>query len=112
MPEEITELQLPSAGNAENNRTFGLTIEDKIDPVRLDQFVVNFCTDISRSLIKKAIDAGKVTVNGKPAKASAVGAWFSWLAFRSSEPLDPYNPSSAMRSRTRRTYWFPRSDIR
>ena len=47
-----------------------MVVEQKIDPVRLDQFLAHQCADLSRSLIKKAIDAGKVLVNGKPGKAS------------------------------------------
>lgn len=46
------------------------TIQQKIEPVRLDQFLVHQCADLSRSLVKRAIDAGQVLVNGKPAKAS------------------------------------------
>jgi 23S rRNA pseudouridine1911/1915/1917 synthase len=42
----------------------------KADGQRLDQYLAARFPDFSRSLIRKAIDAGTVTVNGAPAKAS------------------------------------------
>src|SRR2546421_9095517 len=42
----------------------------KVDGQRLDQYLAAQFPDFSRSLIRKAIDAGTVTVNGAPAKAS------------------------------------------
>jgi 23S rRNA pseudouridine1911/1915/1917 synthase len=42
----------------------------KSDGVRLDQYLAHQFADLSRSHIKKAIDAGAVLVNGRPAKAS------------------------------------------
>jgi 23S rRNA pseudouridine1911/1915/1917 synthase len=42
----------------------------KVDGQRLDQYLAAQFPDFSRSLIRKAIDAGTVTVNGQPAKAS------------------------------------------
>ncbi len=47
-----------------------LAVTQKIEPVRLDQYLTRTCPDFSRSLIKKAIDSSLVTVNAKPAKAS------------------------------------------
>ncbi len=47
-----------------------MDISYNVEPIRLDQFLVHQCADVSRSLIKRAIDADKVHVNGKPAKAS------------------------------------------
>jgi 23S rRNA pseudouridine1911/1915/1917 synthase len=40
------------------------------EPIRLDQFLTQQLSEVSRSLIRKAIDAGNVTVNGTPSKAS------------------------------------------
>jgi 23S rRNA pseudouridine1911/1915/1917 synthase len=46
-------------------------IDYKIDPIRLDQFLVNQVgAELSRSLAQKAIEQEKVLVNGKPSKAS------------------------------------------
>jgi 23S rRNA pseudouridine1911/1915/1917 synthase len=42
----------------------------KVDGQRLDQYLAALNPDYSRSLIRKAIDAGTVTVNGVAAKAS------------------------------------------
>src|SRR5436853_6960499 len=42
----------------------------KVDGQRLDQYLAAQYPDFSRSLIRKAIDAGTVTVNGAAAKAS------------------------------------------
>jgi 23S rRNA pseudouridine1911/1915/1917 synthase len=40
------------------------------EPLRLDQFLTQQLSEVSRSLIRKAIDAGTVTVNGEASKAS------------------------------------------
>ncbi|MFQ5864439.1 MAG: RluA family pseudouridine synthase [bacterium] len=40
------------------------------DKERLDRFLTQYIGTISRARLQKLIDAGKVTVNGKPAKAS------------------------------------------
>jgi 23S rRNA pseudouridine1911/1915/1917 synthase len=40
------------------------------EPQRIDQFLNQQLPDVSRSLIRKAIDAAAVTVNGQPTKAS------------------------------------------
>src|SRR5262245_18533217 len=42
----------------------------KGDVLRLDQFLAQQMSDVSRSLVRKAIDADTVTVNGQPSKAS------------------------------------------
>jgi 23S rRNA pseudouridine1911/1915/1917 synthase len=47
-----------------------LTAKRKVEGTRLDQYLVSRFPDYSRSAIQKAIDAGAVTVNGHPAKAS------------------------------------------
>jgi 23S rRNA pseudouridine1911/1915/1917 synthase len=40
------------------------------DDIRLDQFLTQQLTEVSRSLVRRAIDAEAVTVNGMPTKAS------------------------------------------
>lgn len=40
------------------------------EPPRLDQYLVQQLSEVSRSLVKKAIDADAVTVNGHPTKSS------------------------------------------
>jgi 23S rRNA pseudouridine1911/1915/1917 synthase len=42
----------------------------KVDGQRLDQYLAAQFPDFSRSLLRKAIDAGTITVGGQPAKAS------------------------------------------
>jgi 23S rRNA pseudouridine1911/1915/1917 synthase len=42
----------------------------KVEGLRLDQYLASMFSDLSRSAIQKVIDAGGVTVNGLPAKAS------------------------------------------
>ncbi len=42
----------------------------KIDGMRLDQYLCQLFGEFSRSSVRRVIDAGGVTVNGKPAKAS------------------------------------------
>ncbi len=42
----------------------------RLDDQRLDQFLVGLFPDYSRSVVRRVIDAGGVTVNGKAAKAS------------------------------------------
>jgi 23S rRNA pseudouridine1911/1915/1917 synthase len=46
------------------------TVQLKVDGQRLDQYLAAQFPDFSRSLLRKAIDAGTVTVNGLPQKAS------------------------------------------
>ena len=47
-----------------------MDITQRIEPVRLDQYLTRECPDFSRSVIKRAIDDKLVQVNSKPAKAS------------------------------------------
>ena len=47
-----------------------LAVGRKTEGVRLDQYLVTVFPDYSRSVVQKVIDAGGVTVNGGPAKAS------------------------------------------
>jgi 23S rRNA pseudouridine1911/1915/1917 synthase len=51
-------------------RTAELTVKRKVEGLRLDQYLVSVFPDFSRSSVQKVIDAGGVTVNGAPAKAS------------------------------------------
>src|SRR5262245_52868453 len=47
-----------------------LTVKRKTEGLRLDQYLVSMFPEYSRSVVQKSIDAGSVTVNGHPAKAS------------------------------------------
>jgi 23S rRNA pseudouridine1911/1915/1917 synthase len=47
-----------------------LTVKRKVEGQRLDQYLVGMFAELSRSVIQKVIDAGGVTVNGQPGKAS------------------------------------------
>ena len=58
----------PPVGPGEH--PFDHVVKLKVDGQRLDQYLAAQFPDFSRSLIRKAIDAGTVTVNGAPAKAS------------------------------------------
>jgi 23S rRNA pseudouridine1911/1915/1917 synthase len=51
-------------------RTIDLTVKRKAEGGRLDQYLVSVFPGYSRSVIRKVIDAGAVTINGLPAKAS------------------------------------------
>ncbi|HZV06298.1 MAG TPA: RluA family pseudouridine synthase [Gemmataceae bacterium] len=52
-----------------NERIVELTANCKEAP-RLDQYLAGMFSDFSRSVVQRVIDAGGVSVNGKPAKAS------------------------------------------
>src|SRR5271165_824534 len=56
---------LPGVG-----RSVELTVQAKSAGMRLDQYLATHFPDFSRSLIQKAIEAGSVTVNDGPTKAS------------------------------------------
>src|SRR5207247_5032730 len=58
----------PPAGPGEH--PFDHVVKLKVDGQRLAQYIAAQFPDFSRSLIRKAIDAGTVTVNGAVAKAS------------------------------------------
>lgn len=47
-----------------------IRVKLKVEGVRLDQYLAGHFSEHSRTLIRKAIDAGAVTVNGHPGKAS------------------------------------------
>src|SRR5262245_39542894 len=61
-PDETEDVLAPRAAE--------LTVGRKLEGSRLDQFLAGQLSDFSRSVIQKAIEAGGVTVNGAPAKAS------------------------------------------
>jgi 23S rRNA pseudouridine1911/1915/1917 synthase len=54
----------------EQGRIVDLTVAHKVVGMRLDQYLAGQFADFSRSLIQKAIEAGSVTVNESPSKAS------------------------------------------
>jgi 23S rRNA pseudouridine1911/1915/1917 synthase len=58
----------------------------KAEGVRLDQYLAQNYQDYSRSVIRRAIDAGTVQVNGRPAKASYKVRHGDRLAIRLPEP--------------------------
>jgi 23S rRNA pseudouridine1911/1915/1917 synthase len=66
--------EIPSPGIPDeppaDDRVIELTVKHKTDQGRLDAFLAGQLADLSRSLIQKAIEAGEVTVNGAPVKAS------------------------------------------
>src|SRR5262245_41084937 len=58
----------PPVGPGEH--PFDHVVKLKVDGQRLDLYLAAEFPDFSRSLIRRAIDAGTVTVNGAPTKAS------------------------------------------
>src|SRR5438874_6726439 len=55
---------------ANRDRVLDLIVGTKVVGIRLDHYLVGQFSEFSRSLIQKAIDAGNVSVNDAPAKAS------------------------------------------
>lgn len=53
-----------------SERVLEFTVQHKMAGTRLDQYLTVQCPDYSRSLIQKGIEAGLVTVNELPTKAS------------------------------------------
>ena len=53
-----------------DGRVVEITAKCRLDDVRLDQYLAGAFSDLSRSVVRRVIDAGGVLVNGKPAKAS------------------------------------------
>src|SRR5438270_14037624 len=53
-----------------DDRVVELVARCKLDDTRLDQYLVTLFPDYSRSVVRRVIDAGGVTVNGKVAKPS------------------------------------------
>jgi 23S rRNA pseudouridine1911/1915/1917 synthase len=58
------------APDSPEGRVIELTAKCRLDDQRLDQYLAAALPDISRSVVRRVIDAGGVSVNGKPAKAS------------------------------------------
>jgi 23S rRNA pseudouridine1911/1915/1917 synthase len=58
----------------------------KAEGVRLDQYLAQNFPDYSRSVVRKAIDAGSVLVNGRPSKASYKVRHGDVLSVRLPEP--------------------------
>jgi 23S rRNA pseudouridine1911/1915/1917 synthase len=56
---------MPPPGNP-----IDFTAKRKVEGLRLDHYLVEMFPDLSRSVLRKIIDAGGVLVNGSPAKAS------------------------------------------
>jgi 23S rRNA pseudouridine1911/1915/1917 synthase len=81
-PDELGELPA-------DDRVFELTVKLKSDPGRLDAFLAGQLPDLSRSLIQKAIEAGAVTVNGAPVKASYKVRRGDHIRVRLPEPTHP-----------------------
>jgi 23S rRNA pseudouridine1911/1915/1917 synthase len=54
----------------DGQKTVELTAKNKVEGMRLDQYLVGMFPDHSRSVVRRVIDAGGVLVNGRPAKAS------------------------------------------
>ncbi|MGF1579906.1 MAG: RluA family pseudouridine synthase [Gemmataceae bacterium] len=63
------EVALPDLSTYER-KTVEFDVSQGTEPIRLDQYLVNHCAELSRSVVQKAITQGKVTVNEKKAKAS------------------------------------------
>jgi 23S rRNA pseudouridine1911/1915/1917 synthase len=61
----------------------------KIDGTRLDQYLVNVFGEYSRSTLKRVIDSGGVSVNGKTAKASYKVRHGDRIQVRQPEPEYP-----------------------
>jgi 23S rRNA pseudouridine1911/1915/1917 synthase len=47
-----------------------LVVKNRVDGLRLDQYLVSIFPDHSRSVLQKGIESGMVLVNGKPSKSS------------------------------------------
>src|SRR5947207_15264721 len=54
----------------DGRKSVELTAKHKVEGMRLDQYLVGMFPDYSRSVVRRAIDAGGVLVNDRPAKAS------------------------------------------
>lgn len=74
----------PEAGNLIEH-----TARLKVDGVRLDQYLVNLFSEVSRSTVQRVIDGGGVRVNGKPAKASYKVRHGDHIQVQPPEPIYP-----------------------
>lgn len=61
----------------------------KVDGTRLDQYLANMFGEFSRSSVQRVIEAGGVSVNGKPAKASYKVRHGDDILIRPPEPTRP-----------------------
>jgi 23S rRNA pseudouridine1911/1915/1917 synthase len=74
---------------AADDRVLELTVRHKTEGGRLDQYLVGQLADFSRSVVQKAIEAGTVTVNDAPAKASYKVRWGDRIRVQLPEPTHP-----------------------
>src|SRR5438552_5196996 len=65
-PMDLIQPATPAAAD----RAVELVAKCRSENPRLDQYLVSTFPDFSRSVVRRVIDAGGVTVNGRPAKAS------------------------------------------
>jgi 23S rRNA pseudouridine1911/1915/1917 synthase len=70
-------------------KVFEFVISRKAQGSRLDAHTVVLLPDLSRSLVQKSIEAGKITVNGLPAKASYKVRAGDQVRVESPEPPHP-----------------------
>src|SRR6516165_92848 len=61
---------IADAPGSPERRVIELTAKCRLDDARLDQYLASVLPDLSRSVVRRVIDAGGVAVNGKIAKAS------------------------------------------
>jgi 23S rRNA pseudouridine1911/1915/1917 synthase len=80
--DDSDELVLPA-------KVFEFTVSRKAQGSRLDSHIVSQLPDLSRSLVQRSIEAGKVTVNGKAAKASYKIRAGDYIRVESPEPPHP-----------------------
>jgi 23S rRNA pseudouridine1911/1915/1917 synthase len=79
----------PLTGPVLPAKVYDFPVSRKASGSRLDAFIVSQLPDLSRSLIQKSIEAGKVTVNGQPAKASYKVRAGDQIHVESPEPPHP-----------------------
>jgi 23S rRNA pseudouridine1911/1915/1917 synthase len=70
-------------------KVFEFTVSRKAEGSRVDAHIVSQLPDLSRSLVQKSIEAGKVTVNGVPCKASYKIRAGDLIRVESPEPPHP-----------------------
>src|SRR5579862_9084143 len=70
-------------------KVFEFTVSRKAQGSRLDSHIVSQLPDLSRSLVQKSIECGKVTVNDIPAKASYKVRPGDHIRVESPEPPHP-----------------------
>jgi 23S rRNA pseudouridine1911/1915/1917 synthase len=71
------------------DRSIEVVARCRLDDLRLDQYLAGALPDLSRSVVRRVIDAGGVTVNGKPAKASYRVRHGDRIRVRPPEPTHP-----------------------